>query len=144
MALVALDADGLKEINDGGGHAAGDACLRRLTAALARHVGEQGWVARGGGDEFVAVVREAEGVPTAEALLARINQDLAAAPVPLPDGGAVALRVSGGVARAQRGEGPQELFARADAALYRAKRADRPNGRAGQARRLAPASPGEE
>jgi diguanylate cyclase (GGDEF)-like protein len=123
IALVALDADGLKGINDERGHAAGDACLRHLAAALARHVGEQGWAARWGGDEFVAVVREAAGEPAAEALLAGVEAELAASPVALPDGGAVALRVSGGVTRAGDGEGAEDLFARADAALYRAKRA---------------------
>ena len=132
VALVALDADGLKGVNDERGHAAGDACLRRLAAALARHVGEQGWVARWGGDEFVAVVREAEGAPPAEALLARVEAKLAAAPVVLPGGGAVALRISWGVARVGDGESVQELFARADAALYRTKRA-RSTGRAGTA-----------
>jgi diguanylate cyclase (GGDEF)-like protein len=123
VALVALDADGLKEVNDERGHTAGDACLRYLAAALARHVGEQGWAARWGGDEFVAVVREAAGEPAAEALLAGVEAELAASPVALPDGGAVALRVSGGVTRAGDGEGAEDLFARADAALYRAKRA---------------------
>ena len=131
VALVALDADGLKGVNDERGHAAGDACLRHLVAVLGRHVGEHGWVARWGGDEFAAVVREGAGTPTAEELVAAVAEELAATAVRLPDGGRVALRVSWGVARAREGERPQELFARADAALYRAKHAGRSAQRAG-------------
>jgi diguanylate cyclase (GGDEF)-like protein len=123
VALGALDADGLKGVNDERGHAAGDACLRHLAATLTRRVGERGWAARWGGDEFVAVVREAAGEPAAETLLAEVEAELAAAPVALPGGGETALHVSWGVAQAGDGESAQALFARADAALYRAKRA---------------------
>ena len=125
VALVVLDVDGLKAVNDDRGHEAGDECLRSLVAPLARHIGGRGWVARWGGDEFVAVIREAAGAPAAEAILGQFEEELAAAPVLLPDGGQVALRASGGVARARPGESPQELFAQADAALYRAKQVGR-------------------
>ena len=80
-------------------------------------------MARWGGDEFVAVLREAEGAPAAEAVLEQIKADLAARPARLPDGERVRLGVSGGVARAAGGEDPAGVVERADAALYRAKRA---------------------
>ena len=123
VALIALDVDGLKEVNDDWGHEAGDAFLRHLTAALVRHLHGHGWIARWGGDEFIAVVREGADGPEAETILAEVEAALAADPVRLPNGEQVALRASGGVARAHSGEGAQELFARADAELYRAKRA---------------------
>jgi diguanylate cyclase (GGDEF)-like protein len=122
IALVALDVDGLKVVNDDWGHAAGDACLRHLTAATARHLDGHGWIARWGGDEFIAVVWEGPGTPQAEAILAGVAAELAANPVQLPNGVQVKLAVSGGISRARPGERPQELFTRADAELYRAKR----------------------
>ena len=131
LAVVALDADGLKAVNDRWGHAAGDACLRHLAAALARHLGPAGWVARWGGDEFLAVLPEAAGAPSVEAALARLAGDLASDPARLPGGEEVALGVSWGVARSVADEPPEALVARADAALYQAKRARR--GRVGAA-----------
>ena len=125
VALAMLDLDGLKGVNDERGHAVGDACLRHVADVLTRYVGEHGWVARWGGDEFVMVVREAAGRSTIETLLAQVNDELAAAPMIVDDGGRINLQVSWGVARAQEGEEPQELFERADADLYRTRRAQR-------------------
>jgi diguanylate cyclase (GGDEF)-like protein len=126
VALVALDVDGLKAVNDDWGHEAGDVCLRHLTAALVRHLHGHGWVARWGGDEFIAVIREgAGGAPMAEEILARVEAELAENPVLLPNGEQVSLRASGGVSRSHRGEPPKAVFARADAELYRAKQARR-------------------
>ena len=123
VALVVVDVDGLKQMNDAHGHAAGDAALQRVALVLTRHFGEYGWVARCGGDEFVAIIREAGDFPAAEALLARVREELATAAVALPGGGQAGLQVSGGVARAEQAESPQQLFAQADADLYRDKRA---------------------
>lgn len=130
VALAVVDVDGLKGVNDEFGHVVGDACLRHVVAVLTGHVAKHGWVARWGGDEFVVVVREAVGRPAIETLLMQVNAELAAVPVRRPDGGAIALRISGGVARAREKEPAQVLFDRADADLYRAKRAHRDNGRA--------------
>jgi diguanylate cyclase (GGDEF)-like protein len=123
LALLAFDADGLKGVNDRWGHAAGDRSLRQLATMIAQHVGPAGWVARWGGDEFVAVLPEHEGNGTPEAILKRIGADLAADPLCLPSGARVRLGVSGGVAWAGEEDDTAALVARADAALYRAKRA---------------------
>lgn len=122
VALVVVDVDGLKQINDQCGHAAGDAALQHVAVVLARHFGEYGWIARWGGDEFVAVVREALGSRQSEALLTNVSAELARATVAGCAAGTAGLRVSGGVARAYPGASLQELFQRADQALYAAKR----------------------
>jgi diguanylate cyclase (GGDEF)-like protein len=124
VALVVVDVDGLKQINDQCGHAAGDAALRQVAVVLARHFGEYGWIARWGGDEFVAIVREALGSQRTEALLTNVRDELARATVSGCVDGVVELRVSGGVARADQAASLHELFQQADQALYSAKRAD--------------------
>lgn len=55
-AVIFIDLDGFKQVNDWLGHEAGDAVLRRVAMEMKSYVGEQGLVARMGGDEFVAVV----------------------------------------------------------------------------------------
>jgi diguanylate cyclase (GGDEF)-like protein len=130
-AVAVLDADGLKAVNDRRGHAAGDGCLRHLAAVLERHVGGRGWVARWGGDEFVAVVREGGGLPPAEAVLGQAAAELAAAPGS-SGGEALGVGVSWGVARPVDGEAPEAVLARADAALYAAKRAKAGRGGGGR------------
>lgn len=121
FALAAIDTDGLKRVNDRWGHPVGDACLRQLAAAFDRHLGAGGWAARWGGDEFVAVIREAADRPSAEAVVEGLRADLTARPVTLPGGGQVAVGLSAGVARPTPREDARALFARADAALYAAK-----------------------
>jgi diguanylate cyclase (GGDEF)-like protein len=66
-ALLFADLDGLKRINDAHGHAAGDEALTAVAHALREVVGAQGLVARWSGDEFVALVHEPPGRPTAPA-----------------------------------------------------------------------------
>jgi diguanylate cyclase (GGDEF)-like protein len=116
-ALAFLDLDNLKPLNDQHGHGAGDAALR-ATARLLRDAAAPGDIAaRFGGDEFIlwiAGADEAAAVARAQALLA------AAAALP----GEGAPRFSLGLAawRPTSGEGLARLLARADAALYQAKR----------------------
>ncbi len=131
LALLALDADGLKGVNDRWGHAAGDCYLRQLAAVLAEQVGPAGWVARWGGDEFVVVLLDAANGIDAATLLQRLQAALAAQPMCLPSGEQVPLRVSGGVAWMRPDDDPAALVARADADLYHAKRSSTPaRGRA--------------
>jgi len=124
VALVVVDVNGLKRINDECGHAAGDAALKHVAMVLARHFGEDGWIARWGGDEFVAVVREASSTLLAEALLAQVSAELHEATIGGCADVVAGLHVSGGVARAQQGSSLQDLFQQADQALYDAKRAE--------------------
>ena len=125
-SIAVVDLDGLKPVNDGHGHQAGDACLSRFASALARNVRGGDWVARWGGDEFVVGAWEGPGEGTsAERLLGRVAAELRAAPLALPGGGEARLTFSGGVGRWKAGDDAQGLFRRADAALYRAKGAGR-------------------
>ena len=115
-ALVLVDLDGFKQINDTLGHARGDACLSEAAARLKRSARDAALVARIGGDEFAVLLTAAEAA-SAEALAGRIVGDIRTTIV--AGGIALPLGASVGVAH---GEGtPEELFARADAALYAAK-----------------------
>jgi diguanylate cyclase (GGDEF)-like protein len=125
LALAALDADRLKEINDRYGHTAGDACLRHLASIIERNIRKSDWFARWGGDEFVVALWDAKNLSGAEAIVQRIAEDLRGNPARLPQGGEERLTASAGIAWHRGGEDARELFERADAALLRAKRQGR-------------------
>ena len=124
-ALLMVDLDHFKAVNDTHGHPAGDQVLCRLADILAEAAPEGAVAARFGGEEFslmlpCAMLREAMAV--AEQIRGRIAQ----AAVQLPGGAQfISVTASLGVAMAQPGERPAQLIARADAALYEAKRGGR-------------------
>ena len=121
-ALLLVDLDGFKQVNDTFGHAYGDECLQEAARRLADVCREAHLVARIGGDEFAILVDWAAGGRGVEALAASIVQALR---VPADrDGHSLTLGASVGIARAA-GCTPSELFIRADAALYAAKAAGR-------------------
>jgi len=109
-AVVMIDVDGLKAVNDRAGHAAGDRLLQGVARALNRAVREGDLVARLGGDEFAALLYRAE-LTEALAIAERLRKAVAAIPA----------RVSLGVARGRESDDANSLLARADRALYRAK-----------------------
>ena len=120
VAVLALDLDRFKGINDTLGHGAGDQLLREVAARLQACVRETDTVARVGGDEFVLVQLGAEQPAAAEALCRRLRETLSA-PVVI-EGKEVAAGVSIGVALAPTdGELPDDLVRHADIALYQAK-----------------------
>lgn len=122
LTLAILDADGLKEVNDSFGHAAGDACLRHLADALRRNVREGDWIARWGGDEFVVGLWDAhDGADTPRAVLERVARDLRGGPTALPERAGLRPTFSAGLSRSVPGEPPGRLLDRADELLYRAK-----------------------
>ncbi len=119
--MVALDVDLFKSINDGWGHAAGDAVLQGIAATLRRNLREGDVVGRAGGEEFHLLLR---GVMPAEALcLVDRLREAISREVPHPAGLPARVSLSGGIALVD-GEGAsaiEEAMRRADAALYEAK-----------------------
>ena len=117
-AVLFVDLDGFKQVNDTRGHAAGDAVLREVAQRLVRLVRASDLVARLGGDEFVVLV---EPNPDAGGGLSRLVQRLRTAteaPVEVP-GGPVTVGASIGVAvPSGPDDTPASLLARADAAMY--------------------------
>jgi diguanylate cyclase (GGDEF)-like protein len=123
LALLCLDLDRFKAVNDTFGHPVGDLLLRAVTGRLLSQVAEGDTVARLGGDEF-AVIRRKSG-PRDAADLARRIVDALGRTFEL-DGRRVEVGTSVGIALAP-GDGaqPDELLGNADVALYHAKLAGR-------------------
>ncbi|MEJ5868303.1 diguanylate cyclase [Pseudokineococcus sp. 5B2Z-1] len=121
VGVVYLDLDGFKDVNDAEGHAVGDAVLREAARRLDAVVRPGDTVARLGGDEFVVVCPDL----SAEADLAAVAQrvvDALGAPY-APPARRHRVTASAGTALAAPGEDAAALLARADAAMYAAKRA---------------------
>ncbi|EFL01366.1 diguanylate cyclase [Streptomyces sp. SPB78] len=132
--VVLADVDHFKQINDRYGHAAGDALLASVARRLAHATGPAGVCGRLGGDEFAAVLLDKDG--TAADLLALLHGVLARPAEGQPS--EVATTVSLGWVRASDhpGNDLSALLARADEAMYEAKRATHGPVRAPLGRRL--------
>jgi diguanylate cyclase (GGDEF)-like protein/PAS domain S-box-containing protein len=123
VTLIYCDLDGFKSVNDRYGHLAGDHVLKEIAHRLTSATRSADTVARMGGDEFVVLVPE--GTPqSVQTLLARIEAGLLA-PITLPTGPQVQVGVTTGVASVQGRGDVDDLLARADAAMYDAKRRKR-------------------
>ncbi|HET6396592.1 MAG TPA: diguanylate cyclase [Pseudoxanthomonas sp.] len=122
LALLTLDVDRFKRINDSHGHAAGDAVLQAFAARLRASVRETDLVARLGGDEFAILLEDL--TPGAAEAVARKVIEAMAEPVETA-GTRIPVSTSIGIARAERPTDAATLLASADAALYAAKRAGR-------------------
>jgi len=122
LAVMLLDMDGLKQINDGHGHAAGDAALMELASRLNHTVGERELAARLSGDEFAVLLSQAGEVDDIYALEQRLR---AALVLPFEVAGLqLRLSASWGVAQFPRDAcGADELLALADERMFKAKRA---------------------
>jgi diguanylate cyclase (GGDEF)-like protein/PAS domain S-box-containing protein len=120
FALMCIDLDHFKDVNDLFGHAVGDALLREVARRL-RMAAADSFVARVGGDEFVAITTAASAEAVAQRMLASIID------APLDIGGIpVSVGLSIGIARFPiDGSDAATLLANADAALYQAKAAGR-------------------
>lgn len=120
FALLLIDLDRFKPVNDTLGHAVGDALLAKVADRLKSAVRTSDTVARVGGDEFV-VIQEAVGQPEDAAVLARRLVDLIGRTY-IIDGQLLTIGASVGVALApQDGQEADRLLKQADLALYRAK-----------------------
>lgn len=123
-AVLMLDLDHFKQINDGFGHRGGDLTLAHAARLLMGAVRIDDLVGRYGGEEFCVLLRGC-GEAEAAALAQRMVQDARAAGVRLPDGRQVRYTLSAGYAVRAAGEPLEDLIERADRALYHAKRAGR-------------------
>lgn len=119
VSLLLLDLDYFKAINDRYGHAAGDAVLRATTNAWQAQLRGRDRLGRIGGEEFAVVCVDANH-EQALAIASRLLDATRALQLPDIDP-ALRVRTSIGVAEARPGDSRETLFARADAALYRAK-----------------------
>ncbi|MFA6140006.1 MAG: EAL domain-containing protein [Hyphomicrobium sp.] len=120
LAVLFLDLDGFKDINDTLGHAAGDALLVEVAARLKRTVRRDDLVARFGGDEFAVLQNNIKSATDAGTLAEKIGQAIAEHYRIGHDN--VAVTASIGIAQTTAcAGGPADLMVQADLALYRAK-----------------------
>jgi diguanylate cyclase (GGDEF)-like protein len=122
LALILADLDDFKQVNDRYGHQAGDDVLQTFADILRATVREIDLPARYGGEEFAVLLPQTE-LEGANQLAERLRRALAARPMATHPGGLVAVTASFGVAAFPEAPTPAALFAAADEALYRAKRA---------------------
>jgi diguanylate cyclase (GGDEF)-like protein len=126
FALMAIDLDQFKEVNDTLGHAIGDLVLIEVSRRILEETCDQDVLARMGGDEFVLVIRECSDAASAERVAGRIvhilSQPFACGGHTIHIGGSIGIRLSGGGSVSI-----PDLFHHADLALYKAKN----NGRNG-------------
>src|SRR5215211_3696514 len=125
LTVAVVDVNNFKAINDTHGHLAGDVCIRHVARVMRRNVREGDWLARWGGDEFVLSLWDASVFASPEAVLGRINADLRRSPVRLPGGEELVPSISVGAHRYAGEDDIRELLAKADAAMYEAKREGR-------------------
>jgi diguanylate cyclase (GGDEF)-like protein len=119
-AIMFLDLDGFKPVNDTFGHPKGDAVLKSVSQRLVREAGEAGHVGRMGGDEFAIVIRDAQSRKKVDDLARRI---IAAVAEPYHiDKAEIRIGVSIGCAFGPiDGQSVDDLIQKADLALYQAK-----------------------
>jgi diguanylate cyclase (GGDEF)-like protein/PAS domain S-box-containing protein len=119
-AIMFLDLDGFKPVNDTFGHPKGDAVLKSVSQRLVREVGQLGHVGRMGGDEFAVVIRDAQSRRLVETLAERVIQAVAE-PYHI-DKAEIRIGVSIGCAFGPLdGQTVDDLIQKADLALYQAK-----------------------
>ncbi len=127
IAVLFLDLDGFKQINDQFGHKAGDAALQEVAKRLGRSMRQEDTLARVGGDEFVVLLCDlGEGAETVAELVANKCLKVFREPfminnTPCQLGTSIGIAIGGGDASADK------LLVAADRAMYRAKEAGRAN-----------------
>ena len=121
FALLYLDLNAFKPVNDHYGHEAGDALLRAIGQRLGKHVRETDTVARMGGDEFTVLLTDVDGEESVERVATMLIEEIRM-PVPVLSGQEAAVGVAIGIALyPQDGQTIDELLILADRAMYQAK-----------------------
>lgn len=123
LALLLIDVDYFKRVNDSYGHIAGDAVLKTLADRIVECIRSSDMAFRYGGEEFAVVLSNTDS-PGAELLAQRIRESIATRPFQY-DAMRIDITVSVGVSAAVPGDDPTRLIDRADTALYAAKAAGR-------------------
>jgi diguanylate cyclase (GGDEF)-like protein len=122
LAVLVVDLDNFKAVNDGHGHAAGDEVLLTAAQRMKQLLREADMIVRFGGDEFVIVLGQVGDAATAREVASRVVASLSQ-PIPLADGATAQIGASVGIAMCcDETETLNDLFKKADAALYAAKR----------------------
>lgn len=125
FAVVMMDLDGFKDVNDTYGHATGDQVLRTLFKYLATGLRTSDFLARYGGDELTLILSQTDLAP-ARIVAEKILEKLQRFAFPAPDGNKIKLSLSGGIALYPiHAMSAADLLRAADEALYRAKRHQR-------------------
>ena len=118
-ALLFVDVDGLKTLNDTFGHAAGDAALVHLTEMMVSSVRQTDMVARIGGDEFAILLDHADEKNACDTA-ARLADQVAGSEFCF-EGTCLPLSIAIGFTHIQVGDSPEAVLDRADEAMYREK-----------------------
>jgi diguanylate cyclase (GGDEF)-like protein len=122
FAVIMMDLDGFKVVNDTYGHAVGDDVLRLVFSQMARGVRTTDFLARYGGDELTLILSQTD-MSSAQIVSEKITEGMKKLKFRLPDGRRLKLGISGGIAlfpiHARSGA---DLLRAADAALYQAKK----------------------
>jgi diguanylate cyclase (GGDEF)-like protein len=127
FAVIMMDLDGFKLVNDTYGHSVGDDVLRLVFGQMARGVRTTDFLARYGGDELTLILSQTE-MSSALIVSEKITEGMKKLKFRLPDGKRLKLGISGGIALypVHARSGP-DLLRAADAALYHAKKFQRGN-----------------
>jgi diguanylate cyclase (GGDEF)-like protein len=125
FAVIMMDLDGFKAVNDTYGHSVGDDVLRLVFGQMARGVRTTDFLARYGGDELTLILSQTE-MTSALIVAEKITEGMKKLKFKLPDGKRLKLGISGGIALfpIHARSGP-DLLRAADAALYNAKKYER-------------------
>ncbi|MDD3288917.1 MAG: PleD family two-component system response regulator [Alphaproteobacteria bacterium] len=127
IAVLMLDIDFFKKINDTYGHPSGDVVLKAIVARITQSVRPHDLVARTGGEEFSVIMPEAD-MQTAINVGERMREKISATPIPINDndpGITVTISIGVAVTRYDKEDSIDSAFLRADTALYRAKQTGR-------------------
>jgi len=119
-ALIMIDVDDFKRVNDLYGHRAGDEVLRSIALALERELRTEDMVSRYGGEEFVVLLPEND-LRAANSVAERLRERIQNMSVPVGSSSQVSVTISFGVGEVHDGDAPDEVVNRADKALYLAK-----------------------